>query len=86
MRRRITGHTYKNNGAAFNAGIVTKRKKGVPACDVFYIEFKTGKGERQIFYIRPDEVVLIIKILSELILKRVITYKVNLGRKTKLDY
>lgn len=79
MKKIIVSHKYKNN-KSINAGVCDKTNT-----DVMFLE-TVNKGEKYVWYLRPDEVVLIIKLLSELILKRVISYNVNLGKRKPKDY
>lgn len=81
MKRKIAKHTFKNN-KEISVGIVDR--KDLPH-DNFFLQVEDSENITT-FYLRPDEVVLIAKLLNELILKRVISYEVNLGRKTKDDY
>ena len=81
MKRKITNHKFNNNGKEIAVGICDKSK-----VDLMYLEFKSFNKRDVIIYLRPDEIVLIAKLLIELILKRVVGYDVNLGRKSKYDY
>ena len=83
MKKIIAQHKYIND-KAIKVG-VCNNIKGVPASDKLYLQIE-DKELVHIFYLRPDEIILLIKLLSELILKRVIKYEVNIGKKTKEDY
>ena len=79
MKKKISGHNFKN-GKSIEAGIVTGKDK-IEEVDDFYLKFGN-----EVVHIRPDEAVLIIKVLTDLLLERVVGYEVNTGRLTKLDY
>ena len=79
MKKAVSRHQFKN-GKCIEAGIVTDKDK-LEEVDDFYL--KIGQDET---HFRPDELVLIIKILSDTLLERVVGYEVNTGRLTKLDY
>jgi len=84
MKKAILTHRYKN-GKSITVGTCAK-EEGVPACDTFYLAFKTPRG-KDVFYLRPDEVVLISSMLSRLVLKRTDAYTVNtMRKKCKRDY
>lgn len=83
MKNIIAQHRYENNKAII-VGICNKIK-GIPKVDNLFLQIE-DKELVHIFYLRPDEIILIIKLLSELILKRVVNYEVNIGKKTKEDY
>lgn len=82
MKRIIAQHKYKN-GKAISVGICDIKK--LPKCDKMFLEIK-DKDKIYTFYMRPDEIVLTAKLLTELILKKVITYEVSVGEKTDKDY
>ena len=79
MKKIIAKHRFKNN-KSIQVGVCDKSP-----IDLMFLELQDKDGKHT-WYLRPDEVVLIIKLLSELILKRVINYEVNLGKKTSKDY
>jgi len=80
MKRKIAQHKYKND-KSISVGICDN----VNEVDLLFLEI-ADKKDITTHYFRPDEVILIIKLLSELILKRVVKYDVNLGKKSKRDY
>ena len=80
MKKVIAQHKFKNN-KSIKVGICDDINK----TDLLFLEF-SDKDNITTHGLRPDEAVLIVKLLSELILKRVITYEVNLDKKGELDY
>lgn len=83
MRKKISGWTYENK-KQININLVTSKDK-LEETDDFELEFILGE-ERSGYHLRPDEMVLLIKILSDALLERVIGYGVNRGKLTKKDY
>jgi len=64
MKRSVGHWLYKKNGA--KAEIFAVRKlKGVPACDTLLFQLTPAKGEPLGFYLRPDEALLIARLLID---------------------
>jgi hypothetical protein len=55
------------------------KKKKMPVCDAFSLEFVT-KGEVTGFGLRPDEMAIIIRLLSDALFKGIKTYHIGLLR------
>lgn len=77
----LAEHKYKNDKAirVLYLNSTDQRKLGVPKCDTLALCFEMDDHETR-YYIRPDEAVLIIRLLSEGVFKSVRGYEVGLLR------
>jgi hypothetical protein len=56
-----------------------QKRKGVPECDNLGLAFESPEG-RTVFYLRPDEAVIVINLLSDALFKAVRSYEIGLLR------
>lgn len=87
MKKLIGEHVYSKNGARISIFAV-HNLPGVPACDTMLLEAQPGKngGELQAFYLRPDEALLLIRLLADGVNRTTQAYLFGLQRKGKGGY
>lgn len=80
----LAEHRYQNNKALRVLYLTTSDQKslGVPECDTLAICFDDGEKETR-WYIRPDEAVMLINLLSRGIFNSVSGYEIGLLRGSK---
>lgn len=80
MKKLVATYVYPGNGASVNVFAIAKHKN-VPACDTLMLEVTPAKGEAQHICMRPDEALLIIRLLADAVNRTTKSYTFGLQRK-----
>ena len=81
MKKVVAEYKYEN-GAEVRIFAITNQK-GVPECDTLLMELTPAKGEDISFAMRPDEALLIIRLLADAINRTTKSYNFGLQRNKK---
>lgn len=77
MKKKIATYKFKNNKKEI-AVYYVENEKNYPNCDCISLEFKKNGRLISGVGLRPDEAILIIKLLSEAVFKTVKNYEIEL--------
>jgi len=85
----IAQHAFKNNKkkiVCYYLDKADRRKRKVPDCDCLCLSFESeGKGGVDI-YLRPDEAILVARLLLDSVYKVTSDYKIRLINKGQVDF